>query len=58
MNDATCFTVGLRFEYMDLDAEIKSKERDAAAVVAARERFDKSADFSAFTAMVYAGVTF
>ena len=58
MDDATCFTVGLRLEYMDLDAEIKSKARDAAEIVAARERFDKSADFSAFSAMVYAGITF
>ena len=58
MDDATCFTVGLRVEYLDLDAEIKSKDRDAAAVIAARERFDKSADLEAVSAMVYAGVTF
>ena len=32
--------------------------RDVASVIAARERFDKSADFKAFTALLYAGVTF
>ena len=58
MNDASCLTLGLRLEYMDLDAEIKSKDRDAASIIAARERFDKSADFSAFSARVYAGFTF
>lgn len=58
MDDSTCLTVGLRIEYMDIDAEIKSKDRDAAAVVAARERFDKAADFKAVSTMLYAGLTF
>lgn len=58
MDESTCLQVGLRLQYMDIDAEIRSKDRDVASIVAARERFDKSADFKAFTALLYAGVTF
>ena len=58
MDEATCLTLGVRLQYMDIDASIKSKEKDAAAVVAARERFDKAADFKALSAFLYAGVTF
>lgn len=58
MNDATCLTLGVRLQYMDIDASIKSKEKDDAAIVAARERFDKSADFRAAFVSLYAGVTF
>ena len=58
LDDGTCLTIGLRVEYLDLDADVKSKDRDTASIVAARERFDKSADIEAVSAMVYAGVTF
>lgn len=58
VGEQTCLTLGVRAEYLDLDAEIKSKERDVAKIVAAHERFDKAADFESFSAMVYAGLTF
>ena len=58
MTEHTCLEIGARLQYMDLSAEIKSKERDDAAIVAARERFDKKADFDAVSLLFYAGVTF
>lgn len=58
MDEATCLEIGARLQYLDLSAEIKSKARDDAAIVAARERFDKSADFDAVSALVYVGIAF
>ena len=58
MTEHTCLELGARLQYMDLSAEIKSKERDDAAIVAARERFDQSADFDAVSVLLYAGLTF
>ncbi|MBR1835848.1 MAG: hypothetical protein IJ783_01035, partial [Kiritimatiellae bacterium] len=58
MTEGTCLSLGARLRYMSIDAEITSKERDAAAIVAARERFDKSADFDALLGEFYVGVTF
>lgn len=58
MTEKTCLELGARLQYADLSAEIKSKEKDAAAVVAARERFDKKADFDAVSVLFYAGVSF
>ena len=58
MTEKTCLELGARLQYADLSAEIKSKEKDTAAVVAARERFDKKADFDAVSVLFYAGVSF
>lgn len=58
MTEKTCLELGARLQYLDLSAEIKSKAKDAAAIVAARERFDKSADFDAVSVLFYAGVSF
>ena len=58
MTETTCLELGARLQYMDIAAEIKSKEKDDAAIVAARERFDKKADFDAVSLLFYAGVTF
>ena len=58
MTESTCIELGARLQYMDIAAEIKSKEKDDAAIVAARERFDKKADFDAVSLLFYAGVTF
>ena len=58
MTEHTCLEIGARLQYMDLSAEIKSKAKDAAAIVAARERFDKSADFDAVSVLFYAGISF
>ena len=58
MTEKTCLELGARLQYADLSAEIKSKEKDAAAVVAARERFDKKADFDAVSVLFYAGISF
>ena len=58
MTEKTCLELGARLQYADLSAEIKAKEQDTAAVVAARERFDKKADFDAVSLLFYAGITF
>ena len=58
MTEKTCLELGARLQYTELSAEIKSKARDDAAIVAARERFDKSADFDAISVLFYAGWTF
>ena len=58
MTEKTCLELGARLQYTDLSAEIKSKARDDAAIVAARERFDKKADFDAVTVLFYAGISF
>ena len=43
MTETTCLELGGRLRWMSIDAEIRSKERDVAKIVAARERFDKKA---------------
>ena len=58
MTDETCLTVGARAQYMRLEGSIKSKRKDAATIVAMRERFDKDIDFKVLSALLYVGVTF
>ncbi len=58
MTETTCLELGGRLRFMTLDAEIRSKERDTAAIVAARERFDKSADLDLVMAELFVGVSF
>ena len=58
LDDDSALTLGGRIEYLSIDAEIKSKEKDAASIIAARERFDKSADLSMLMIMLYVGYTY
>ena len=55
LSDGSSFTFGVRLQVISLDAEITSKEKDTAAVIAARERFNKSADLMMTTFMFYVG---
>ena len=58
LGDTLALTGGLRLQFLSLEGEIRSKEKDTAKIIAARERFDKSVDFSMTTAMVYLGLTY
>ena len=52
------FTVGARLRYYSLEGEIKSKKKDVASVIAARERFDKSIDFDILLGEIFIGLAF
>ncbi len=58
LGDSLALTGGLRLQFLSLTGDIKSKEKDTAKIIAARERFDKSVDFTMTTAMVYVGLTY
>ena len=58
MGDVIALTGGLRLQFLSLTGEIKSKEKEKEKIIAARERFDKSVDFTVTMAMVYLGLTF
>ncbi len=58
LGNALALTGGLRLQFLSIEGEIRSKDKDAAEVIAARERFDKSVDFTMTTAMVYLGLTY
>ena len=58
LDDDRALTLGGRLEFLSIDAEVKSKERDAASIIAARERFNKSADLSMVMVMAYLGITY
>ncbi len=58
MDERTCLSLGARLQYLSLDGDITSREHDDAAIIAARERFDKAIDLRMILASVYAGLTF
>ena len=58
LGDAVALTGGLRLQFLSLTGEIRSKDKSQAEVIAARERFDKSVDFTITTAMVYLGLMY
>jgi hypothetical protein len=58
LGDSLALTGGLRLQFLNLTGDIKSKEKDTAKIIAARERFDKSVDFTITTAMIYVGLTY
>ena len=58
MDERTCFLVGVKAQWLSLDGSIKSKARDAASIIAARERFDKKVDIDVAFVQAYAGITF
>lgn len=58
LENGSALSCGLRLQIVAIDAEIKSKAKDQAAVIAARERFDKAADFTMTTLMFYVGYAY
>ncbi len=58
VGEAVALTGGLRLQFLGLSGDIKSKEKETAKIIAARERFDKSVDFTMTTAMIYVGLTY
>ena len=58
VTERSALTLGGRLQYLGIDAEIKSKEKSTADVIAARERFDKSADLDVLMLMLYVGLTY
>lgn len=58
MTETTCLELGARVRWLSIDADIRSKERDTAAIIAARERFDKSASFDTLLGELYVGISF
>ncbi len=58
LGESVALTGGLRLQFLSLTGDIKSKEKDTAQIIAARERFDKSVDFTITTAMIYIGITY
>ena len=58
MDERTCLALGLKVQWLTLDGSIKSKEKDDAAVIAARERFDKDVDIDLLLGQLYVGITF
>lgn len=58
LNEKRALTLGARLQYLSIDAEVTSRERDTAAVIAARERFDKSADLDLVIISLALGLTY
>lgn len=56
--NGNALTLGIRLQILDIDGEVTSKEKDTAAIIAARERFDKKADFTMVTTMLTLGYSF
>lgn len=58
LENGKAFTCGARLQFISLDGEIKSQEKDSAAIIAARERFDKAIDLAITTFMFYIGFNY
>ncbi len=58
LGDSIALTGGLRLQFLNLSGEIKTKDKSKEEIIAARERFDKSVDFTITTAMIYVGLTY
>lgn len=56
--DGTAFSLGISIQFMNIDGEIKSKEKENERIIQARERFDKSAELTMVNFYVYAGYAF
>ncbi len=52
------FTFGVRIRHFSVEGDIKSKAKDVASVIAARERFDKSIDFDLLLGEIFVGLAF
>lgn len=58
LSDDMALTAGIRLQLLDISGEIKSKQKEAAKVIAARERFDKKIDLTMTVAMLYVGLAY
>lgn len=58
ISDGMAFTGGIRLQLLDISGEIKSKHKDAAKIIASRERFDKKIDLTMTMAMLYIGLAY
>ena len=58
LGDSIALTGGLRLQFLSLTGDIKSKDKSTEEVIAARERFDKSVDFTITTVMAYVGLAY
>ena len=58
MDERTCLSLGAKLQLLTLDGDITSREHDDAAIIAARERFDKAVDLRMVQASVYLGISF
>lgn len=56
--DGTAFSVGVNLQLMNIDGEIRSKEKENDRIIKARERFDKSAEMTMVNAFIYLGYAF
>ena len=58
LQQARTLSLGVRFQMMNLEGDIKSHEREKSRIIAAHERFDKSIDFDISMLMAYIGLKF
>ena len=58
LQDGTAITLGARMQIFTISGDIKSKEKDTEAIIAARERFNKSFDFDMISILFYLGYSF
>lgn len=58
LSGSTDLTLGVRYQMMHLDGDIKSHERETARIIAAHERFDKEVDFDVSMLLFFIGVRF
>ena len=56
--DGSALSLGVRVQVVSIEGSINSKEKDQAAIIAARERFDKSVDLMLTTMMLYVGYNY
>lgn len=57
-DDGTAITFGAGIQFMSIDGEIRSKEKEIEKIVQARERFDKSAEMTMLTVNFFVGYSF
>lgn len=58
LESGNALSFGVRLQMLSLDAEITSKEKDTEAIIASRERFDKSATFDLYTMLFFVGFSY
>ncbi len=58
LQNGNAISLGLKMQILTADGDIKSKEKDTEAIIAARERFNKSFDFKMISALFFVGYSF
>lgn len=58
LSATTDLTLGVRYQMMHLDGDIKSHEHETARIIAAHERFDKEVDFDVSMVLAFVGFRF